>query len=131
MTLKDFYIKYPTKNDCISHLEKLRWDNSPVCPYCNSERNSITKDQRYYCNNCMSSFSVTVGTMFHKTRVDLQKWFFLIKLVFDSKNQISTRQLSDIIGVTKDTSWRLLKEIKNSVVKQEVLINKIYEYEQG
>jgi transposase-like protein len=31
------------------------------------------KQQRYHCNNCNTSYSVTVGTIFHDTKLDLQK----------------------------------------------------------
>lgn len=130
MTLKDIYNRFPRKQDCIAHLEKLRWDSIPVCPYCNSNHYTELKEEyRYHCNTCNISFSVMVNTMFHKTKIDLQKWFFAIYLIVESNNNISSRELAKKINTTKDTAWRIINEIKKSLIKQDVLIQKILKNE--
>ena len=51
--------KLPTEADCISHLERVRWNGKPVCPYCNSTRTSpIPREARHHCNACNTTFSV-------------------------------------------------------------------------
>jgi len=76
MNIIQVYKQFPSHGDCIAYLEKIRWKYQPVCPYCKSIRvTSFKKEQRHHCNNCNTSFSVTVGTIFHKTKLDLQKWF--------------------------------------------------------
>lgn len=124
MELKDFYKKYPTKQDCLVFLEKLKWNEVPVCPYCESKRNSKTKDNRHYCNSCLSSYSVTVGTTFHKTRIDLQKWFFAIYLINNTRD-ITYRKLGIEIETTKDTAWRISHKLNEGILKNDILINKI------
>src|SRR5947209_1702850 len=100
MNIIEVYKKFPTQADCISHLEKVRWNHKPICPYCKSTRNTATKQgRRYHCNTCNTSFSVTVGTIFHKTKLDFQKWFVAISLVLNGKKGISARQLSRDIKV--------------------------------
>jgi transposase-like protein len=42
---------------------------------------------RWKCQRCKRSFSVTVGTVFHKTHVDLQRWFLLISLMLSAKRR--------------------------------------------
>ena len=74
----------------------------------------MPKEERYHCNTCNKSYSVTVGTMFHKTKVDLQKWFYAISLIANNEN-ISARQLGKEIDVTKDTAWFMMKRIKESL----------------
>ena len=71
-----------TENDCRNHLEKLRWNDEPICPHCGSqnEYHYRLKDRGifkglYKCKDCRCRFTVTVGTMFEKTRVPLRKWF--------------------------------------------------------
>ncbi len=126
MDLNDYYIRFPEKKDCISYLEGLRWGNKPMCPYCYSNHYTKTKHgNRYHCNTCNTSYSVTVDTIFHKTRVDMQKWFFAINLVLGTNKKISSRALANRIKPTKDTSWRIINEIKNSIIKQDPLIQKI------
>jgi transposase-like protein len=126
MTLEDIYNQFPNKNDCINHLEKLRWGEIPICPYCNSKHfTELKEDNRYHCNTCNTSYSVTVNTMFHKTKIDLQKWFYAIHLIINNEKKISSRELAKKIKTTKDTAWRILNEVKNSLIKQDDLIYKI------
>src|SRR5580704_17986571 len=109
MNIIQVYKQFPTTSDCIKHLENVRWNGVPVCPYCKSTKQTPRpKEQRYHCNNCNTSYSVTVGTIFHKTKVDLQKWFVAISLVLNAKKGISARQMGRDIGVTKDTAWYMI-----------------------
>jgi transposase-like protein len=86
MNIIEIYKQYPTDNDCLEHLEKVRWPGGPRCPYCNSANASaLPKEYRYHCNNCNTSYSVTVGTIFHNTKLDLQKWFLAISLILNAK----------------------------------------------
>lgn len=126
MKLEDVYNQFPNREDCIKHIEYLRWDNKPVCPYCNSTHyTELQEKYRYHCNTCNISFSVTVNTLFHKTKIDLQKWFYAIHLIINNEQKISARDLSKKINTTKDTAWRLINEIKISLIKQDKIIEKI------
>ena len=59
-------------------------------------------ENRHYCHNCLTSYRVTVGTIFHDTRLPLQKWFLAISLIMNAKKGIASRQLAKDIQVTKD-----------------------------
>ena len=86
MNIPELYRKFPTQKDCIEHLEMVRWNSTPICPYCNSKKQTPLKNEnRYHCNTCNTSFSVTVGTIFHKTKIDLQKWFLALSLILNAK----------------------------------------------
>lgn len=79
MNIVTVFQKFPTQDDCIKHLELVRWPEGATCPYCKST--SVTpaeKEKRHHCNNCNTSFSVTVGTIFHHTHLPLQKWFLAV-----------------------------------------------------
>src|SRR3954466_11823966 len=64
-------------------LEAVRWPNGPECPHCgnvNAER--ITKLQGkshrpglYYCKECEGHFTVTVGSVFERSKIPLTKWW--------------------------------------------------------
>jgi hypothetical protein len=71
------------------------------------------------------SYSVTVRTVFHKTRVDLQKWFYLAHLMFVSRELPPLRTLGETLSVTKDTASLMLKRIKNSTPEQRDLLAQI------
>lgn len=131
MNIIQVYKQFPTHTDCIKHLEKVRWNNEPVCPYCQSKNQSpLPKEQRYHCNNCKTTFSVTVQTIFHKTKVDLQKWFLAISLVLNAKKGLSARQLARDIEVTKDTAWYMLMRIRKTFADDSELLEGIIEVDE-
>jgi len=122
------YKQFPNRESCIKHLEKVKWDNIAKCPYCNSTNASpVPKELRYHCNNCNTSFSVTVGTIFHKTKLDLQQWFIAVSLVLNARKGISARQLARDINVTKDTGWYMLMRLRRALVEYGDLLQTIVE----
>ncbi len=38
MNLIQIYKEFPTHEKCINHLESVRWNNKPTCPYCKSKK---------------------------------------------------------------------------------------------
>lgn len=128
MNIIQIYKRFPTHVDCIKHLEQVRWNNIPKCPYCQSTKQSPVKTGlRYHCNTCNTSYSVTVGTIFHKTHLDLQKWFLAVSLVLNAKKGYSARQLGRDIEVTKDTAWRMFMQIRKALIEQHELMEGIIE----
>ncbi|MBW4674284.1 MAG: transposase [Desmonostoc geniculatum HA4340-LM1] len=102
--------------ECVALLEQIRWNGKPKCPYCESTNATAYKNERrYHCNECFTSYSVTVGTLFHKTHVELQKWFVAIHLMLNSPGGISVRQLAKEIGVNKNTACYMIERIRKAV----------------
>ncbi len=111
-----------TEEACREHLEKLRWNGEPICPHCGSQREEHYKINtrgeyrgRYKCKDCYLPFSVTVGTIFDKSQVSLQKWFMAIFQFIAGKKGISSVQLHRTIGVTQKTAWTMLGKLRNAV----------------
>ncbi len=75
MDIVKIFEKFPTQKSCIEHLEKTVWSAGPIFPYCFSTT-KITKqknENRFHCNACKTGFSATVNTIFHDTKLPLQK----------------------------------------------------------
>lgn len=132
MNIVQIYKRFPAEADCIDHLEQVRWDSKPTCPYCQSTNASPQKDgkRRHHCNNCNTSYSVTVGTIFHQTHLDLQKWFLAVSLILNAKKGISARQLARDLEVNKDTAWRISMKIREAMSQahQRELLTGLVEY---
>jgi len=77
----------------------------------------MPKQKRHHCNNCNTSYSVTVGTIFHHTHLPLQKWFVAISLVLNAKKGIAARQLGRDLNINKDTAWRMAMKIRNAMTQ--------------
>ena len=128
MTLKQIYKIFPTVTICIGFLEEIRWANTPVCPYCDAQNYTPLKEgHRYHCNTCNTSFSVTVRTVFHRTKCDLQKWFYAIYLLLHADKEITVRDLANKIGVAKDTALLMSTRVKNHQRENKTLFSKIIE----
>lgn len=120
MNLIQVFEKFPTQDKCIEHLEKVRWQDKPRCPYCQSDRATpVPAEQRHHCNNCKTSFSVTVGTIFHHTHLPLQKWFLAVALVLNAKKGLSARQLARDLEVNKNTGWRMAMQIRKAMEQRD------------
>ncbi|MDA0780660.1 MAG: IS1595 family transposase [Rickettsiales bacterium] len=123
--------QFPTQESCIKHLEVARWRGVPTCPYCKSENtNPLTKEMRHHCNGCRKSFSVTVGTIFHDTRLPLQKWFLAISLILNAKKGISARQLARDLEVNKDTAWSMDMRIREAMKDDGQMLTGIIEMDE-
>ena len=118
MNIIEVYRRFPTHADCLFHLERARWNNNPQCPYCGSHNSTpLLNELRHHCNACNTSYSVTVGTIFHKTKVDLQKWFLAISLMLNAKKGIAARQLARDIEVNKNTAWYMNMRIRKALTQ--------------
>ena len=118
MNIIKIFEKFPTQESCIQHLEEIRWKDTPTCPYCKSTKTAQFGD-RHRCYNCITSFSVTVGTIFHKTKIPLQKWFLAISLILNAKKSLSALQLSRDIQVNRNTAWRVAMQIRKAIRERE------------
>ena len=118
MNIIQVFERFPTQQDCIAHLEAARWGDKPSCPYCGS-LNTAPNQHRHRCYDCKTSFSVTVGTIFHHTHMPLQKWFLAIMLMLNAKKGLSALQLSRDLDVNKNTAWRITMQIRKAMTQAE------------
>lgn len=120
MTISLEYInkRYPTEKSALELLELAIWGNGQKCPYCGSSEYSVLKGtKRYHCNTCNTSYSVTVNTIFHRTKVDIQKWVYLLDILSSGEAIPSLRKLSEKMNVTKDTVSKMIKTIKLNYIE--------------
>jgi transposase-like protein len=116
-----------TQEQCLLLLEQLRWGDVLTCPYCNSTKVArLKREQRYHCNNCFTSYSATVNTLFHRSHVNLNKWFRAIQLIRESSNSISVRQLAGEISVNKNTAAYMLIRIRQAMNEESELLKTLY-----
>lgn len=108
MNLIEVTEKFPDELAATKFFEKARWNETIQCAYCESEKISRRKkDYRFTCMDCTKSFSVTVNTMLHKTRIPLKTWLIAFSLVTDAKKGISAKQLERNLDVSYKTAWRM------------------------
>lgn len=105
------------------HLEAQRWPDGPYCPHCgNADQARIAKMEGkahrpglYNCRECRKQFSVTVGTVFERSKVPLNKWLLATFLLTSAKKGMSAHQLHRTLGVTYKTAWFMFHRIREAM----------------
>lgn len=133
----EVYRRWPTKEDCIAHLEAVRWGGHPLCPYCRADRVSRNRDStrsltaaRWKCQRCLRSFSVTVGTIFQSSHIDLQRWFLLISLMLAAKKGLSAMQAARDLDMRRPTVWSMMHRVRRAMVDDGTLLAGIVEMDE-
>ncbi len=121
MALLKIYTDEPAAR---AHLEALNWPDGPICPHCgvvNEATKLAGKSTRpgvYKCRPCQKPFSVTVGTVFERSKIKLNVWVWAVDLYTASKKGFSAHQLHRTMGVTYKTAWFMAHRIREAMTEQ-------------
>ena len=112
---------YHNADKAREHLEALLWADGPVCPHC-GKRDHASKikggrDGLYFCNegDCRKQFTVTVGTVFERSKIPLNKWVLATHLMSASKTGISAHQLHRMLEITYKSAWFMCHRIREAM----------------
>ncbi len=106
------------------YLEGQRWPDGPICPHCGgveriypvkANAKKKVREGLYHCNDCEQQFTVTVGTVFEKSKIPLHKWLAATYLLCSSKKGISSKQIERTLGVTYKTAWFMTHRIREAM----------------
>jgi len=103
------------------YLEAQRWPDGAFCPHCGvSECTAMNgKSHRaglYQCNACRMNFTVTVGTLYERSKIPLSKWLLATYLLSSSKKGMSANQIHRMLGVTYKTAWFMCHRIREAMI---------------
>jgi transposase-like protein len=104
-------------------LEARIWADGIMCPHCGSVDNCTKLEGKahrpgvYQCNEkeCRKQFTVTVGTLFERSKIPLSKWLMATYLLCASKKGMSTRQISRMLGVSVKSTWFMMHRIREAM----------------
>ena len=99
------------------YLEAQRWPTGPYCPHCGSLDATRLEGKAHragliQCNDCREQYTVTVGTVFERSKVPLNKWILCNHLLCASKKGMSAKQTERMLGVTYKTAWFMCHRIR-------------------
>jgi len=125
MTVIELIQEFGTEEACLEYLEGVRWPDGVECPHCNGRHiKKLSTRREYQCNECRKQFSVTAGTIMHRSRLSLTKWVVAVHLIASAKKGISACQLQRHLGVQYRTAWTLLHRIRTAM-KEDTLASKM------
>jgi transposase-like protein len=122
--------QFTNENAAREHLEGIRWPDGPFCPHCGSfnakrlppvERKATkghaatVRKGVVQCRDCREQYTVTVGTVFERSKVPLFKWLLATYLLTTSKKGISAHQIHRMLGVTYKTAWFMCHRIRTAM----------------
>ena len=113
--------RFTNQNAARKHLEAIHWPDGPICPHCGVVDNSSRikgKSARpglWFCGDCRKQFTVTVGTLFERSKMPLHKWLLAVHLMSASKKGMSAHQLHRMLGVTYKTAWFMAHRIREGM----------------
>lgn len=106
-------------------LEAVRWPDGPICAHCgSSDPDQIAKVEGkkhshrpglYYCNDCKGTFTVTVGTVFERSKIPLTKWWMAAHMFNSGKNGCSAHEIHRALGVTYKTAWFMMHRLREAM----------------
>jgi transposase-like protein len=107
-------------------LEAVRWPDGPICPHCgNSDQDKLAliegqkKSHRpglRYCVECKGQFTVTVGTVFERSKIPLTKWWMAAHMMNSNKNGVSAHEIHRNLGVTYKTAWFMMHRLREAMI---------------
>jgi transposase-like protein len=138
---------YATREACLDKLEQMRWpDGKPFCIHCNAFEDengkpSVTRfvtqptirkgkngkpdktippRRLFQCKECGKQFSVTEGTVFHRSHISIEKWFLVTALILEAKKGMSSLQVGRHLGVKENntkSTWYLCHRIREAAIE--------------
>jgi transposase-like protein len=107
---------------CRAYLEQLRWPDGVVCIRCGStETTRLEARRRFACRRCRHFFSLTSGTVMHRSHVPLWKWFLAVRLLVESNTGTPANQLAARLGGSYKTAWFIEHRVRAAMAQAQGL----------
>jgi len=113
-----------TEDEARQFIEQVRWPNGPECPHCGHDKayelnGEAHRPGLYKCAACRKQFTVTVGTVMHRSHITLKQWLMAFHLICSSKKGISALQLQRNLGLgSYKTAWHLAHRIRYAMKRE-------------
>jgi transposase-like protein len=111
---------FPDDEACLDYLEWLRWPEGFVCPRCGTTKSWRMGDGRFGCERCRRRVSVTMGTIFHRTRTPWTVWLAVAWSMTAAKNGVSAKTVQRLLGFgSYQTAWTMLHRFRSAMVRSD------------
>lgn len=114
-TFKQFQEEYPDDESCLAKLMEINYGGTDiVCPGCKQRASfhPMSRRRAYACQECGHHVYPAAGTIFHKSRTPLTKWFFAMYLMTSTRHGVAAKEVERQLGVTYKCAWRMCHELR-------------------
>ena len=106
---------YGSEERCHEALVNWRWPNGFECPDCGGKPYCVVMRgarKLFQCNACRKQTSVRAGTIFAASKLPLRQWFCAMYHLTQSKQGISSLELSRRLGITQNAAWKMKRQAR-------------------
>lgn len=113
-TIQEFFKQFSDDDACLEYLMQRRHGEALDCPKCgkHGKFHRIRRHPAYECAWCGFEIFPMVGTMFAKSHVPLQKWFYALYLFTTTRHGVPAKELQRQLGVSYPTALRMAQKIR-------------------
>ncbi len=114
----EFEELYGAEEFCFLAFYELRWPDNFACPCCEHRKGYELEHRRLVqCADCRTQTYITVGTIFHVTKLPLTTWFRTMYHLTQSKNGVLAMELKRRLRASYNTPW-LIKQLLMQTMKE-------------
>lgn len=131
--LAGFKRRFASEDACRKRLMEWRWPEGFRCPRCNGNSYySHNNRELYQCKTCKHQVSLTAGTIFHKSRTPLTRWFLMIYLhgVMGGRLRLTYLQRQWDVKNYKAV-WKMSQKIQAACKESDDYFNLVGLYREG
>ena len=105
---------YPTEEEAIAYLERLRWGDDIHCVRCGCYMRIKAQKRpgQYWCGDCRSYFTARTGTVLEHAKFGPRKWIYAVYLLMTSRKGISSLQMSKELDISQGAAWYMLHRLR-------------------
>src|SRR5512139_585351 len=120
-SLLEFQREFSTEEACARHLREIRWPNGFKCPRCGDDKAWFIRTRNILdCKGCRAKVSLTAGTIFHRTRTPLVKWYWLIYHMAMDKVGVSISEMQRILAIRDyKTAWLMAHKVRKAMADRD------------
>jgi len=108
-----FERRFATESACRRALLRARFPHGFRCPRCDGERHVVLRTRRaVQCGDCRKQVSLTAGTLFHGTHLELPRLFRIVYQVVAEKAGTNAMALSRQLGVSYPTALLWMRKVR-------------------
>lgn len=120
-SLFEFQKAFAAEEACANQLKEVRWSGGFVCPRCGLGEAWFVRTRKILeCKACRAKTILTAGTIFHKTRTPLLKWYWIIYHMAPKKVGISISEKQRALEI-KDykIAWLMAHRIRKAMAERD------------
>lgn len=120
-SLLAFQRAFGSEEGCAQHLARQRWPEGFVCPRCGHGSAWFLPGRTLYdCQRCRHQTSLTAGTIFHRTRTPLVKWYWLLYRMAMDKVGVSVAEMQRLLEIPDyQTAWAMAHKVRKAMADRD------------